>query len=168
MKKLVLAVLILTISAGFSFSQNKGKFAHIDVTELLTAMPQKDSAQKAVQDYAKQLEDQLVEMQKEYEKKYNDYNTTGANLSDLLKKTKEDEINQMIQRINTFQQTAQQDLQNKESELMKPILDKVTKAIKAVGEENGFLYVFEKQGLLYISNESVDIMPLVKKKLGIK
>ena len=76
----------------------------------------------------------------------------------------------MQQRIQGFQQTAQQDLQQKEAELFQPIMDKAQSAIEAVAKANGFTHVFDlgAGGVLYFSEQSIDILPLVKKELGIE
>ena len=74
------------------------------------------------------------------------------------------------QRLQAFQQTAQKDLSNKEGELLQPIIDKAKKAIDEVAAENNFTYVFDMSmgAILYHSEQSVDMLPLVLKKLGIK
>ena len=46
-----------------------------------------------------------------------------------------------------------QQLQQKQSELFQPIMAKVDKAIKDVGKENGFVYIFsmwQRSSLLYL------------------
>jgi outer membrane protein len=75
----------------------------------------------------------------------------------------------MQQRIANFEQMAQQDLQNQQSELMRPILEKANKAVREVAEENGFIYIFDvgSGNPVYWSEQSIDVMPLVKTKLGI-
>jgi outer membrane protein len=56
--------------------------------------------------------------------------------------------------------------------MLKPIIDKAKKAVEDVGKEKGLIYVFDVSGelgtILYHSNESVDVLPLAKAKLGIK
>jgi outer membrane protein len=83
---------------------------------------------------------------------------------------REDELTQMNQRVQNFYTLAQQLLQSKEQELKAPLLRKVETAIQEVGEENGFLYIFEvTSGVpVFRSAKSVDVNPLVKAKLGIK
>ena len=74
-------------------------------------------------------------------------------------------------RIGDFQTKAQADLQDQQVILFKPIQEKVDKAIKEVGKENGFVYVFDTGSgvLLYFDEtKSTNIMPLAKAKLGIK
>lgn len=168
MKKLFLVLLMSSIVAT-GFSQQKIKLGHLNSNDLLEAMPEKAKAQKSLQDYSKQLEDQLVAMQDELEKKYNEYLEKKDTYTDLIKKNKEEELTSLQQRIQTFQSNAQQDLQKKEQELLKPIIDKAKKAIDEVAKENGYTYVFDSGTgvLLYFPKDSDDILPLVKKKLGI-
>ena len=75
----------------------------------------------------------------------------------------------MQQRIQNYQQTANAQLQQKQTELLKPVFDKAEKTIGEVAKEKGLLYVFDigSKVVLYKSNESVDVLPLVKTKLGL-
>ncbi len=168
MKKLLLAVII----CGFmvpAMAQVKIKLGHIDSMELLQAMPARDSAQKILQDYSKVLETQLVAMQKEMEKKYQEYQTNGATWTQSILQLKQQELQDLQARIEAFQQSAQKDLKEKETELLKPIIDKAKKAIEDVAKENGYTYIFDSSvGVLLYSESSDDIMALVKKKLNLK
>ena len=74
----------------------------------------------------------------------------------------------MQQRIQNFQAVAQQDLQKKQEEQFQPIVKKARAAVDAVAKEEGLIYVFDVNNLLYHSAQSEDILPLVKKKLGIQ
>jgi len=77
----------------------------------------------------------------------------------------------MQKRIQTFTAESQSDYQKRQQELFQPVLQKAQKAIQEVGKENGLLYILDSaQGLLlYLpEDESFNILPLVKKKLGIK
>ncbi len=170
MKSYISLITLFLFVAFASFGQTKGKFGHLNSNESLELMPEKIAAEKTIQDYAKQMENQLLEMQTELEKKYNDYTASQTTYSDLVKKTKEDELMNMQQRIQTFQQTAQTELQKKEQELLKPIIETAQKAIADVAKENGYTYVFDTGvgTLLYWPKETDDLLPLVKTKLGIK
>ncbi|PLX06722.1 MAG: hypothetical protein C0596_13500 [Marinilabiliales bacterium] len=114
------------------------------------------------------LESQLVALNEELEKKYNDYMENEATLSPSIKQMKEEELMNLQQRIQAFQVSAQEDMQAKEMELLQPIYTKIQDAIKEVGEENGFMYIFDVSTLLYHSAESTDVTTLVKTKLGIQ
>ncbi|MQY79097.1 MAG: OmpH family outer membrane protein [Bacteroidetes bacterium] len=171
MKKYMKIVLVtaLLLAGANVFAQNY-KFGHINTNELFALMPERDSAQQILQKYAKELEDQLETMRVELNNKYNDYLNEQENLTDLIKQTKEQEINDLNQRIQGFETTAQQELQRKEAELFQPIYEKANNAIQEVAKENGFTYIFDlvTRTVLYFSEDSENILPLVKKKLGIE
>jgi outer membrane protein len=74
-------------------------------------------------------------------------------------------------RIQTFQSNASQQLQDKQAELFQPIITKADKAVKDVGKEQGFTYVFDvaKGQLLYFDEaKSTNLLAPVKAKLGLK
>jgi len=164
---IIVVLVFLCYSAGLN-AQSKAKFGHIDSNELLQAMPGKDSAQAKLKEYTKTIEEQFQGMQTELETKYQDFLAKESTMTDLIKQTKTKELQEMQARIDEFQTSAQKDLQNKEAELLTPIIDKAKKAIEDVAKEGGYTYVFDSGvGVLLYSEPSDDILPLVKKKLGI-
>lgn len=165
----IVLVAALLLSGANMFAQNY-KFGHINTNELFTLMPERDSAQQILQNFAKELESQLETMRVELNNKYNDYLNEQGNLTDLIKQTKEQEINDLDQRIKGFEATAQQELQRKEAELFQPIYEKANNAIQEVAKENQFTYIFDlaSRALIYFSEDSENILLLVKKKLGIE
>jgi outer membrane protein len=89
-------------------------------------------------------------------------------MSDLIKQTKEKELQDLQGRIDGFQTKAQQDLQAKQQELLQPIVDKAKAAIKDVAKENKYTYVLNSIEDVVLFHETTDdLMDLVKKKLGI-
>jgi outer membrane protein len=160
--------LVLMLSFPGIYSQSL-KLGHINTQELLALMPESDSAQAKLQKSAKSLQDELEQMQIELNKKYQDYQAKMSTYSDLIKQTKEAELQDMNQRIQQFQTTAEQDIQKQRTEIFQPVLDKAKKAISEIAKENKFTYIYDTStgGLVYWSDESVDILPLVKKKLGL-
>jgi outer membrane protein len=172
MKKIlkIFVILIAFICAtNVSFAQSKNKFGHINSADLLKIMPGRDSVQKVVDAYLATLQTQLKNMQTELETKYNDYLANEKTYSELIKASKQKELQDLNDRISTFQTAAQEDWQNKEQELLAPIINKAKKAIEDVAKENGYTYIFDSSvGVLLYFEPSDDIMNLVKKKLGIK
>jgi outer membrane protein len=169
MKKVFLSIIILlSVFATDSFAQ-KGKFGHINSSDLLALMPERATAQTQLQNYSKELEDQLNLMNQEFQAKYNDYIAKQDSMSTAIRQMKEEELQSLQQRIQTFQQTAQQDLQTKEGELLQPIIDKAKDAIKEVAKEQGYAWVFDtSMGSLVVWPEDSDnLMELVKTKLAI-
>ena len=173
MKRFIsIAVLIIVIAlAGQSAMAQSFKFGHINSDELIQSMPEYDSATKKLDSYRKELVNALELMTVELNTKNEAYQKESKNLSDIVKQTKEQELMDMNKRIQDFQTNAQTQLQNKQTEVFQPIYARVDKAIKDVGKDNGFLYVFDtaKGALLYFDEaKSTNVMSLVKTKLGVK
>lgn len=170
MKKSLALLLVAMFAFGTTtFAQKSVKLGHINSADLMQIMPGKDSAQSAFEAEVKILEGELTAMQEELQKKYTDYQERKAQMTELIRTTKEQELNDLNQRIQNYQQSAQQKLQEKEKELLQPIIDRAKQAISDVAKENGYSYIFDTSaGTLLYQQDSDDIFPLVKKKLGLK
>ncbi|MBO7488939.1 MAG: OmpH family outer membrane protein [Bacteroidales bacterium] len=170
MKKSFVLFLVAMFAFGTAtFAQKSVKLGHINSADLMQIMPGKDSAQSAFEAEVKLLEGELTAMQEELQKKYTDYQERKAQMTELIRTTKEQELNDLNQRIQSYQQSAQQKLQEKEKELLQPIIDRAKQAISDVAKENGYTYIFDTSaGTLLYQQDSDDILPLVKKKLGLK
>lgn len=169
MKNLVKIIVILVFVLGFFGISNAQKFGHIDSNVLLELMPGKDSAQTQLKQHADIFQKRLVSMRQELETKYQAYKVQAEqDIDPLLKKSLEEELGKLQENIEDFQKQATESLKTKESELLKPIIDKAKNAIDAVGKENKYTYIFDLgYGAILYSQDSDDILPLVKKKLGL-
>lgn len=167
LKIFVLGVLLL--SAGFANAQAP-KFGHIDLQALIGVMPERAEAEKQFLAFQKEIEDAYGDMQKELQAKFVEFTAKRDSMTETVRRMKEEDLNTMGERVQNYQASAQQQLQAKQGELLKPVFDKADKAVKEVGAEKGLIYVFDlsSRTILYNSKESLDILPLVKAKLGIK
>jgi len=145
------------------------KFGHIDLQALVQLMPERATAETEFLKFQSDLEEIFGEMQKDLQTKMSDFEALGDSASEIKRNAKVAEIQDMQQRIQNYQQTANAQLQQKQTELLKPVFDKAEKTIEEVAKEKGLLYVFDigSKVVLYKSNESLDVLPLVKTKLGI-
>ena len=172
MKKLFL-VLVAIISLSVAASAQK--FGHITTDDIIQAMPETKAAQTALETEGKKLEDQLQSMGVEYQNKVQAYqenvqlaDAAPEKWSAALRADKEQEIMQLQERIQRFQENAQQSIQQKQVELLKPVVEKLDAAIKKVATAGGYVYVMDKDGILFINETiSVDLTNEVKKELGI-
>jgi len=159
----------LFITTNIQAQQTKLKVGHINSSDLLQMMPGKDSAQQALLAYANQLEQQLAMMTKEFETKYQDYLDNETKMTQIVKNSKQQELTDLQNRILEFQELAQEDLKNKEAELIAPLLTKAQDAIKEVAKEKGYTYILDTStGTVLYFEDTDDIMPFVKKRLGIE
>ncbi|QNF31457.1 OmpH family outer membrane protein [Adhaeribacter swui] len=145
------------------------KFGYINSADLLKQMPETKKAEASLQAFVNGLEKQFGGLQTSYQKQITDFQAQEKTMVDAVKQTKIKAIQDLEQQMQQSQASGQQKVAAKREELFKPILDKAEKAVKDVGKENGYDYVFDAStGSFIYAKDSHDIMPLVKAKLGIK
>ncbi len=167
-KKLIIAVLCclpMSLMAQTSF-----KFGTVNSAEVIAAMPERAAAEQQLQDLSKKYEDEFVKVQEEFQNKYKELQALGDTVPETIKMRRLQEVQESQQRIESFRTMAQEDIAKKQEELFIPIQQKLMDAIKAVGEEGKYTYIFDLTYpvVLYQGTGSEDITPLVKAKLGIQ
>jgi outer membrane protein len=166
MKRTIKKAVFIFAAVACTSMLSAQKIAHLSLDSLVSLMPETKTAKDVAQTYLKNLEAEVAKMSDEFQKKYSDYMAGGDGMSDLVKKTKEEELTQMQRRIEDFRSQAQQDYQKKYGELTAPIMDKAKKGIEIVAKEGGYKYVFDtSMGNVLYSEAAEDILAAVKKKL---
>ena len=164
--KLILATALL-VGATSTFAQ---KFGRINTQEIIMAMPETKTMQTNMEAYAKELQDNIETMNVEFNTKLQDFQKNFNTLSDMAKEIKEKDLNDLQNRIREFQERAQQEYQQKQNELLAPIIEKAKNAIDKVAAAGAYLVVFDTStgSLAYFDEATLtDIAPEVKKELGI-
>jgi outer membrane protein len=106
-------------------------------------------------------------MAAELQSKVKQYDTEAAAQTDEENAKRLQEVQGMEQSIRQYQAQAQQELQKKEFDLLKPITEKAQAAISKVADAMGFDYVLDStQGQGVIISNGTDLMIDVKKELG--
>jgi len=165
------ALIIMVIFVGQNALGQNLKFGHINRTELIQAMPEFDSARVTLEKLNTELSNTAELLQVELNNKYETYLKESKNLTDLVRQTKEQELQDAQKRLTDFQTNAQTQLQEKQVALFTPVTEKADKAIKEVGKENGFIYIFDlsqNQVIYFDETKSTNVMALAKAKLKLK
>jgi outer membrane protein len=175
MKKLMKLALVavLALSASTAFGQ---KFGRVDLAAIVPNMPEYKEALTNLEAYGMDLQNQLEQIQVEFNTLLANYEKNAATMSDSIRQLKEQELSQLQQRFQDFQQVAQQDMQRKEAEVMNPIYEKANEAVKKVASEGGYMAIFSttgdqagSAGLAYFDPAALtDITAEVKKVLGVE
>ena len=168
----LIAVVVVTVATFTAPNAQTLKFGHIDLQALVQVMPERAAAETEFNTFQSELEEILGEMQKDYQAKLAEFEALGEDASEIKRNAKIAEIQDVQQRMQNYQITAQQQVQQKQGELLQPVFTKAEQAIEEVAKEQGLIYVFDSgvgnKTILYKSNASVDVLPLVKAKLGIQ
>jgi len=168
-KKLLIAIACLLPLTLFAQDQ---KFGYVNRMEIFQSMPETAAATKKIDELAKNYETELSKMQQEYQKKGSDFVAARDSLPESIKVRRMSEIQDLEQRLQSFYQDSQKDIQKQQQDLIMPINEKLTNAVKAVGQEGSFVYIFDISsniGLMYWSaDKAIDVTNLVRAKLNLK
>lgn len=163
--------ILLAMAVALPLSAMAQKFGVVDIDQIYVAMPETAAMQTQLEETSKKYEAEFQKLQEEVNKLYTDYQTiqNDPNTPESIKERRIQEIQERAQKVDQFRATAQQDLQRLQETLMAPIQQKFADAVKAVGAEGNFTFIYpNEQGLLlYIGNDVENVTPLVRTKLGI-
>jgi len=162
LKTLLFAVLFV---GATSFTTAQSNVAHINKQDLIKAMPEYTTAQAEIEKLGKTYEATIQGSLKELDTKLKQYNAEAEAQTQEENQKRMQEVEGMKQSLGQYQQQAQQDLQEKEINLLKPIVEKADAAINSVAKAQGFQYVLDAAMLIVADGK--DLMADVKKQLGI-
>lgn len=166
MKKalLIAAAALLSIAATA-----QPKFAHVNFSELVQLMPEADQARATIQASSQEAQETYEAMVEEFQSKYQTYQQKVSTWTPAIRESKEKELTEIQQRIQTFEQSVQQELAQQQQALMAPIQKKAMDTVTDLAKKEGFVYVFDLSQVLYFDPaQSVDLTPMARKALGIK
>ncbi|PCJ97448.1 MAG: hypothetical protein COA50_05405 [Flavobacteriaceae bacterium] len=162
-----IAVAIVLFVAATSFVNAQSKVAHIDVSQLLSEMPEMVSAQAELKKLAETYRADIEGSYKEVQNKYTQYQNEAATMSKEENEKRALELQEHQKNISDAEQAAQQELQKKQAELFAPISKKAQEAIEKVAADQGFDYVMDAtQGTGLIVFKGKDLLGEVKQALG--
>ncbi|WP_031427053.1 OmpH family outer membrane protein [Flavimarina sp. Hel_I_48] len=167
MKTLVLAIALILGMNGIAQAQDS-KIAHIATQELLEQMPAFKSAQGEMQKIQSSYEAEMQTMGQELQKTMERYSREAETKTDEENMSRQQEVEQTRNKIVEYRQTAMQDMQKKESDLLKPVYEKARTTIQKIARDKGYNYVLDSTtGTGLLLADGYDLMPDVKKALGI-
>ncbi len=169
MKKFLIALCVILASAIGNKAHAQTKLGHIDRQALMLALPERKDAEGKMKGFAAELKKKLDAMKAELDAKNADAQSKVTTMTNTEKDVASRELQDLSQRIQDAQEKAQEDLNKQEEELLAPMVTKTNQAVKDVANENHYTYIFDSStGMVLFYDNGDDIMPLVKKKLGIQ
>jgi len=167
LKSLLIAALLF-VGASQTVSA-QAKVAHINVSELMTNMPEMKAANTQLQKLGDTYDKEYNTMVDEFKTKVTKYDQEQSTVSAAVNETRGAEVQDMRTRIEQYQQTASKELQTKQEQIVKPILEKARGAIQKVAKAKGYQYVLDSStGSGVLLADGPDLLADVKKELGFK
>ena len=161
--KTLLIAAVLFLGANQTINA-QAKVAHVDTGEIMTKMPAMLDAQSQLEKLSTTYDADYKKMVEEYQAKLKKYETESTTVTDAVNGERSKEVQEMQKRISDFRDNAQKELQQKESDIVKPLMEKVRASIQKVGKAKGFQYVLDSNNLLLA--DGPNITADVKKDLG--
>ena len=163
MKQIKTLLIAAVMFFGASTMNAQTKVAHIDVQDLLSKMPEITAANAQLEKLSKTFDTEYGTMVTEYQTKMKKYEGEAATATEAINETRAKEMQDMGQRIQQYRDSAQKQLQEKEQEIVKPIMDKAKAAIVKVGKAKGYQYVMDSASLILA--DGPNLFDDVKKEL---
>jgi len=161
--KTLLIAAVLFLGANQTINA-QAKVAHVDVSEIMSKMPAMLDAQNQLEKLSTTYDADYKKMVEEYQAKLKKYEAESATVTEAVNTERGKEVQDMQKRIVDFRDNAQKELQQKESDIVKPLMEKVRAAIQKVGKAKGFQYILDGSSLLLA--DGPNITADVKKDLG--
>ena len=119
----------------------QAKTAHVDVNEIISKMPAMLDSQKQLEKLSATYDAEYKTMAEEYQAKIKKYDQEASTVTDAVNQTRQQEVQDLGKRITDYRDNAQKELQKKETDLVKPLMDKIRASIAKVGKAKGYQYV---------------------------
>jgi outer membrane protein len=165
MKNLIVSVCLLL---PLGLAAQEMKIAVVNTQEVFNLLPELSEVEKELSSFAKQYQDAMTTMEEEFNRKYSDFTSKGDTLTENIRILRMQEIEEMRTRMENFVPMAKDEIDKKQTALLAPLQEKIQKAIKEVGDENGYAYIMAPQAMLYMGSAAIDATEQVKVKLGLK
>lgn len=167
MKQFAVLCGILFFSA---FSSAQTKIAFINSATVMEQLPEAQDAQKQIDALAQQWQTELNQYAADLQKKVDDYDKRKLIMSDKRRAEVEKELQDLDKKIVDFRNQkfgTSGEMFTKQNELMKPIQEKIFKAVKDVADEEAYDYVVDRSSstLLLFANVKHDLTQKVIAKL---
>lgn len=162
MKKFIAMVLICAPMTMFA----QQKFGHINAQEVLTSMPEYSIANGEIEAKAKEFQNQMQEMQTEFQRKAEEYDKAKATMPATKQQETETELQGLYTKLQQASQDYQQQLEKLRQEKQQPLYTKLMNAISTVGKTGGYVYIMDINTALYTNDAiSEDVTAKVKAEL---
>ncbi|MEX8548980.1 MAG: OmpH family outer membrane protein [Mucilaginibacter sp.] len=170
MKKLFLTLLIPVLAVTAAFAQ---RFAYVDSEYILKHVPEYASSQKQLAAISDQWQKETDARFQDIDRMYKAYQADQVLMTADMKKRRENEIIDKEKAAKDFQRQKfgpDGELAQRSTALIKPVQDRVAKAVQAIAESENLDMIFDKNSevIMLYANPRYDKSAAVITRLGLK
>jgi len=170
--KFFAAIITALMFVGIANAQTT-KIGYTNVDYILNNIPEAKDIENKLKTEKAQYDKLLQDKIAVFQPKLDDYQKNGQTMSPVIRADREKELQNAQAAIQEFSQNSETALQQKQQQLLAPVLEKIDKTVKEVAKENGYTYVFNTDAgpgttpILLVAPDADNISDLVFKKLGV-
>ncbi len=138
-----LSALLLCSTVAFS-QQGPLKIGYVNSETIIKELPEAKDSQSKLETMLKGWQDEIEKRGQALQGKYEEYQKQSNMLNESAKQAKQKELVEEEQKLNQYRQEKQQELAVQREKIMKPIQEKVFKAIEKVAKDKKLSFVFDK------------------------
>jgi outer membrane protein len=166
MKKfLSIGLVMIALFAFNPFLSAQSKIGYISIDEVVQLMPEYKKSMAEIAQFDSALQINYGETLKELNRQDSIFKADSVKMGNAVKTANKEKMKKLLVELQGFEQSYQQQMQQKQEELMAPVAQKANQLITEIAKASGFSYVFRKEAMI-VYPETEDLLPLIKKKLG--
>jgi outer membrane protein len=168
MTRFYLFILLILLAPSLAFAQLK--IGYIDSDTIMENLPDAQDARQKLDALIQEWQTELNKLEGDWKSKYDDYEKRKLIMTDQTRVELEQELVKMEQQISEYREKkfgTNGELFQKQDELMKPVQNRIFKAIEEIALEEELDYVFDRSGdiILLYAKEEHDLTARVLEKL---
>jgi outer membrane protein len=159
-----LGLAAVLLASTQTFAQNK--MAYVSVEEVVQLMPEYKKAMGEMAQFDSALQINYAETVKEFNRQDSLFKADSTKWSSAIRTANREKMKKLLIDLQGFEQSYQQQMQQRQEELMTPVAQKANELIREVAKAGGYNYVFRREALL-VQPDADDLLPAIRKRLGV-
>lgn len=168
-------ILIFSLQTNHAYAQDM-KIGFVEPRAILERMPEMRAVEQRLQNFVERKRTELSERERDFQVQVENYQQRIGVISDAAREQEEERLGQMQFELQQAQNQVRQEIQQRQAELMEPLLQQIQNAINEVAQQKGIDYVLNTTTstndviILYVKEElrsEYDITDDVMVNLGI-
>ena len=162
MKQFKSLLIVALITFGFGLTAQAQKLAYINYDKIVSELPATKTMTSQLEQLSKSYQDELEQKGKALEAKVRKYEAEAATKTESVNQSRAIEVQNEQRGLQEAVMAAEKDIAERRNALLKPIVEKVNKAIEQVAKEKGIEFVLEKSALHYAGGENISSAVIAK------
>lgn len=145
MKKTILSIAAMVLFSTLIVAQTTTlKIGYVNSEKIIAELPEAKDSQQKLEALVKGWQDEIEKRSQALQSKYEEYQKQANMLNESAKQARQKDLVEEEQKLNQYRSEKQQELAVQREKIMKPIQEKVFKAIEKVAKDKKLSFVFDR------------------------